>query len=67
MKKHSEYSFRNNLVSNIKYWLLGSFISFNIGWGIVIFIYILEEFFQKYYYNITKISISSILLYSALL
>jgi len=53
MEEHSEYSFRNNLVSNIKYWLLGSFISLNVGWAVLIIVCILIHSNKLEYCSIT--------------
>jgi len=45
MKEHSEHWLSSKLMSNIKYWLLGSFISFNAGWAVVIIVCILDNCF----------------------
>lgn len=48
MKESSEYSLSNSLISNIKYWLLGSLISFSVGWTVLIVFCILKCFFPDY-------------------
>lgn len=50
MEEHSEYSFSSNLMSNIKYWLLGNFITLNIGWAVLIFICISVCVLPEYHY-----------------
>ncbi|MEQ8223119.1 MAG: hypothetical protein ABRQ37_12505 [Candidatus Eremiobacterota bacterium] len=50
MEEHSEYSFDSYMDSNVKYWLLGSFISINVGWAILILICISVCFFPEYHY-----------------
>ena len=53
MTGNSEYWLNSKWMSNIKYWLLGSFITFNIGWAIFIVTWMLEG----WGYYITRSSI----------
>jgi hypothetical protein len=53
MKDNSKHWFSNSLISNIKYWLLGSFITFNVGWAVVICICILNICLRPYIFIVS--------------